>query len=154
MLLDGVPVPAPSAVLRLLAPDAPYVEAVARDLDTAVGHALDPPSGDLTENVGEVLAAVRGRPFHPTARAVSGWGADDLARWGPGRTVAVDAVAVRSDHLRLGIGGFPDLLDAPDGYRVLPVHPFDRAHVLPVAFAAEIADGIVVPWTAGSARDG
>ena len=112
-------------------------------------HALDPPSGDLTENVGEVLAAVRGRPFHPTARAVSGWAADDLARWGPGRTVAVDAVAVRSDHLRLGTGGFPELIDAPDGYRVLPVHPFDREHVLPVAFAAEIADGIVVPLDRG-----
>ncbi|GAA4762922.1 IucA/IucC family protein [Actinomycetospora chibensis] len=150
VLLDGVPVATPSAVLRLLAPDAPYVEAVARDLDTAVDHALDPPSGDLTENVGEVLAAVRGRPFHPTARAVSGWGADDLARWGPGHTVAVDAVAVRSDHLRLGSGGFPDLLDAPDGYRALPVHPFDREHVLPVAFAAEIADGIVVPLDRGA----
>jgi staphyloferrin B synthase len=149
VLLDGVPVPAPSAVLRLLAPDAPCVDAVARDLDTAVAHALDPPSEDLTENLGEVLAAVRGRPFHPTARAVSGWGADDLARWGPGRTVALDAVAVRADHLRLGAGGFPDLLDAPDGYRVLPVHPFDREHVLPVAFAGEIADGIVVPLARG-----
>ena len=141
----------PAEVLRLLAPDAPCVEIVARDVGTAVSHVLPVPSDDLTEDVGEALAAARGRPFHPTARAVAGWTRDDLERWGPGATVALDWVAVRRDHLRLGTAplDLPHAPDAPEGHVALPVHPFDREHVLPAAFARELADGTVLPLARG-----
>ncbi|WP_433782250.1 IucA/IucC family protein [Actinomycetospora sp. CA-101289] len=142
-----------SELLELLAPDAPCREVVARDLATAVAHAVTAvPGGELTEQVGEELAAARGRPFHPTARAVSGWDADDLARWGPGRLVDLDWVGVRRDHLRSGDGpapAFPDAPEAPDTHVAVPVHPFDREHVLPAVFARELADGVVVPLARG-----
>lgn len=115
---------------------------------------------------GERLAATRGRPFHPTARAVGGWTGRDLARFGPmaADPVPLDWVAVRRDHLRLGPGaGSARLAElALDeagaarvaavlaercgaGYLPVPVHPFDREHVLAREFAGEIRDGIVVP---------
>ncbi|GAA4787928.1 hypothetical protein GCM10023200_22800 [Actinomycetospora chlora] len=136
----------PAEVLRLLAPDAPFLDVVARDVATAVAHVLAP-DGD-----GEVLAAARGRPFLPTARAVAGWTVDDLARWGPGRTVPLDWVAVRRDHLRVGTSGWAPPVEVPgvpEGHAVLPVHPFDREHVLPVVFAREMAEGVVVPLARG-----
>ncbi|MEJ2865746.1 IucA/IucC family protein [Actinomycetospora flava] len=135
----------PAEVLRLLAPDAPWLEVVARDVALSVAHALLDPGPSAEER-----AAARGRPFHPTARAVGGWTRADLDRWGPGRKVALDWVAVREDHLRHG--HLPVALtspETPDGYRALPVHPFDREHVLPAAFARELADGIVVPLARG-----
>lgn len=146
----------PAEVVGLLAPGAPCLADVARDLATAVGHALEPARG-LTEGAGEVLAAARGRPFHPTARAVGGWGREELARWGPGAAVALDWVAVRRDHLRLGTDPGSDALaseiadvpGAPDTHQAVPVHPFDREHVLPAVFAREIADGTVVPLARG-----
>ncbi|MEJ2889388.1 IucA/IucC family protein [Actinomycetospora aeridis] len=137
----------PAEVLALLAPEAPCRDVVAQDVATAVEHTRTDPGPS-----GEERAAARGRPFHPSARAVVGWTRDDLGRWGPGRTVAPDWVAVRADHLRHGrrpadVEGAPD---APDGYRALPVHPFDRAHVLPRVFAPELADGVVVPLARGA----
>lgn len=137
----------PAEVVALLAPHAPCLDAVARDLATAVEHTVVDPGPS-----GEERAAARGRPFHPTARAVAGWTRADLDRWGPGRSVPLDWVAVRSDHLRHGVGGgllLDGAPEAPPGYRALPVHPFDRAHVLPVAFAPELADGVVVPLARG-----
>ncbi|MDD7933324.1 IucA/IucC family protein [Actinomycetospora straminea] len=135
----------PAEVLEHLAPDAPCGQVVARDLGTAVAHVL-------TGSSGEELAAARGRPFHPTARAVAGWSRAELDRWGPGREVALDWVAVRRDHVRHGSAG-PVIVDgapeAPDGYEALPVHPFDRERVLPVAFGRELADGTVVPLARG-----
>lgn len=165
-VLVGVPdeplreVTDPAEVVRLLAPDAPCVDVVARDLATAVAHVLDPRPGELTEDVGEVLAAARGRPFHPTARGVGGWGREELERWGPGAEVALDWVAVRRDHLRLGTDPRSAALatevapvtGVPPTHQALPVHPFDREHVLPVAFAREIADGVVVPLARGLGR--
>jgi len=146
----------PGELLELLAPDAPCREVVARDLATAVAHAVTVvPTGELTEQVGEVLAAARGRPFHPTARAVSGWDADDLARWGPGQLVDLDWVGVRRDHVRCGDGPaprFPDGPEAPDTHVAVPVHPYDREHVLPAVFARELAEGVVVPLARGVGR--
>jgi siderophore synthetase component len=148
-------VPGPGELLALLFPDAPCREVVARDLATAVAHAaVTVPTGGLTEEVGEVLAAARGRPFHPTARAVSGWDGDDLARWGPGRIVDLDWVGVRRDHVRWGDGPapFPDAPEAPDTHVAVPVHPHDREHVVPSVFARELADGVVVPLVRGAGR--
>ncbi|MDD7939925.1 IucA/IucC family protein [Actinomycetospora lutea] len=139
----------PAEVVALLAPGAPHLDAVARDLTTAVEHTVLDPGAS-----GEERAAARGRPFHPTARAVGGWTRADLDRWGPGCRVPLDWVAVRSDHLRhgrsaLGVGEAPEAPQAPEGYEALPVHPFDREHVLPAAFARELAEGVVVPLARG-----
>jgi siderophore synthetase component len=168
---------APDELLRLVAGD--QSSATARDVRTAVEHAhvtlaarrdLAPSPGDLL--AGERLAATRGRPFHPTARAAAGWTADELAEYGPMRRepLGLDWVAVRRDRLRFGAGAgagrLPDLLlDAPDrerlaaataglgdGFCLLPVHPWQSDHVLPRAFAAELHAGLVRPVARGIGR--
>ena len=116
----------------------------------------------------ERLAATRNRPFHPTARAAAGWTADELARYGPLRQqpLGLSWVAVRRDRLRHGTGTGSDrlhelLLDEADRQHLadavhragldlddvqpLPVHPWQLDHVLPIAYAAELAAGEVVP---------
>ncbi|MBC3191055.1 siderophore staphylobactin biosynthesis protein SbnC [Pseudonocardia sp. C8] len=172
----------PDRVLALLEGARPHRDAVLADLRTAVRHAhvvragwlrlpdpaLRPADRDggpaATLLAGERLAATRGRPFHPTARAVGGWTGEELARFGPMTTepVPLDWVGVRRDHLRLGPGTHADrlaelvlgepaasrltgTLPDPDGFVALPVHPFDGEHVLPKEFGDEIRDGIVVP---------
>ncbi|WP_285658857.1 IucA/IucC family protein [Actinomycetospora sp. NBRC 106375] len=141
----------PAEVLCLLAPGAPCVDVVARDVRTAVDHVLPVPTGGLGEDAGERLAAARGRPFHPTARAVAGWTRADVDRWGPGAEVPLDWVGVRRDHVRRGASPLylDDAPGAPDTHVALPVHPFDREHVLPVAFRRELADGTVIPLARG-----
>lgn len=177
----------PAELLRLLIserdePALPGADGVLADLATAVEHAsitLDAQatrgdtrviSGELL--AGERLATTRGRPFHPTARAVSGWNADTLAEYGPMRAdpLALDWVAVRREHLRHG--GDPAshrlhelLLDHTDRRRLarelrraglseaefqpIPVHPWQFRHALPKAFAAEFAAGDVVALARG-----
>jgi siderophore synthetase component len=116
----------------------------------------------------ERLAATRNRPFHPTARAAVGWTAGELARYGPLRQqpLGVSWVAVRRNRLRRGAGSGSDrlhelLLGETDrqylasaiqraGLHIedvqpLPVHPWQLDHVLPVAYAAELAASEVVP---------
>ncbi len=123
----------------------------------------------------ERLAATRNRPFHPTARATAGWTAGELARYGPLRQqpLGLSWVAVRRDRLRRGTGSGSDrlhelLLDETDRQRLaaavqraglhiedvqpLPVHPWQLDHVLPVAYAAELAAGEVVPLVRGLGR--
>ena len=116
----------------------------------------------------ERLAATRNRPFHPTARAAAGWTPDELAGYGPLRQqpLGLSWVAVRRDRLRRGTGLGSDrlhelLLDEADRQQLadalhrsglhvedvqpLPVHPWQLDHVLPGAYAAELAAGDVVP---------
>lgn len=173
----------PDRVLALLEGPRPHRDRVLADLRAAVAHAhvvragwrrlpdrvprpTDHDGGAAALLAGERLAATRGRPFHPTARAVGGWTGEHLARFGPmaGDPVELDWVGVRRDHLRLGPGPDADrladsVLDGPDAARVadllaercgagsvaVPVHPFDAEHVLPVEFRDEIRDGVVVP---------
>lgn len=178
----------PDRVVALLTGADPGVlprhrDAVLADLRTAVLHAHVVQAGwaRVSDRVprpgirdgggaallaGERLAATRGRPFHPTARAVGGWTGRDLARFGPmtADPVPLEWVSVRRDHLRLGPGAGADgladvVLDQAGaarvatvlaercgaGYAALPVHPYDREHVLRDEFAAEIRAGIVVP---------
>jgi siderophore synthetase component len=159
---------APHELLRLVA--GARAEPIAADVRAAVDHAevtlaargdLTPRPGDLL--AGERLAATRGRPFHPTARAAAGWTAAELAAYGPMRAdpLALDWVAVRRDRLRFGAGAGGDrladlLLDASgreqlaaaaaaldDDVCLLPVHPWQLDHVLPREFAAELEAGIV-----------
>ncbi len=172
----------PDELLALLVagrPDAPHALQVCADLRTAVQHAAvglaglrypAPRPGELLG--GERLATTRNRPFHPTARAVTGWTAQELARYGPMRRspFGLDWVAVRRDRLRHGwattsarlhellLTGVDSqrLADAVrraglrlDDVQPLPVHPWQFEHVLPVAYPAELARGEVVPLTRG-----
>lgn len=117
----------------------------------------------------ERLAALRDRPFHPTARVRSGWTEAEHDRYGPEAAplLSLDWVAVRRDCTRAGargpgpgdeaVGVLSSVeavvlseamaeagLDGGD-YLPLPVHPWQRANVLPQRFAAELADGLCTP---------
>ncbi|MPY96526.1 MAG: siderophore staphylobactin biosynthesis protein SbnC [Actinophytocola sp.] len=173
---------------RLVGPaDLPWRNAVAADLRAAVEHtdvthsgwsALAehaPRAGGVTRVrltggllTGERLAATRNRPFHPTARAVSGWSTAELATYGPMRPepLGLRWVAVRRDRLRHGEDTTSDaiatlllgqseqdlLSDAmrasgvdAAAYQPIPMHPWQFERVLPVEWADEIADRDVVP---------
>jgi siderophore synthetase component len=165
--------------------DLPHARQVGADLRTAVQHAAvilsgrarltnaRPRPGELI--TAERLAATRNRPFHPTARAATGWTARELARYGPMREqpLGLDWVAVRRDRLRHGSGDTSDrlhelLLDDADRRHLadavdlaglhlddvqpLPVHPWHLAHVLPTVYAAELAARDVVPLVRGLGR--
>ncbi|MGH3920479.1 MAG: IucA/IucC family protein, partial [Pseudonocardiaceae bacterium] len=156
----------------------PHASQVGADLRTAVQHTAvalagrarlagaRPRPGGLI--AGERLAATRNRPFHPTARAATGWTAQELARYGPMRQqpLGLDWVAVRRDRLRHGCATGSDrlhelLLNEADQQRLadaihhaglhlddvqpLPVHPWQFEHVLPATYAAELARTEVVP---------
>jgi siderophore synthetase component len=179
-VLHGARELAPDELLRLVAdPELPAAERIADDVRTAVEHAevtlaarhdLAPRPGDL--RAGERLAATRGRPFHPTARAAAGWSAGELAEYGPMRRepLGLDWVAVRRERLRFGAGTGADrladlLLDAVDrerlaaataglgdGFCLLPVHPWQLEHVLPRAFGPELDAGVVRPLARGVGR--
>ncbi|GAA2775594.1 IucA/IucC family protein [Saccharopolyspora taberi] len=171
---------APHELLALLEPDASHVVA---DLRSAVEHTavtldarghrdLRPRPGGIL--AGELLSATRGRPFHPTARAAAGWTAAELDVYGPMRRepVALDWVAVRRDHLRLGAaetsGSLHELLLGPaereqlaramraagagEDFQPLPVHPWQFERVLPEAYADEFASGAVVAVARGIGR--
>jgi staphyloferrin B synthase len=156
----------------------PHLAQVAADLHTAVEHAAVTlhASAGLSDRVprpggllaAERLAATRNRPFHPTARAVTGWSTADLERYGPmrGRALGMDWVAVRRDRLCYGSGPASQrlercVLDDTDlalladaarqagvdlaQYQPLPVHPWQLAHVLPGEFADEWRARDLVP---------
>lgn len=175
----------PDELICHLAPDQPHVNDVANDLRAAVAHAAlarsascdpgDPSDLRLPDPLdplaGERLAHARNRPFHPTARAATGWSAEELSEYGPTRRepLGLDWVAVRADHLRYGGGNdggdtTPDelarrLLGAAEahrltaecepGFRLLPVHPWQFEHVLPREFAAELEAGLIRPVARG-----
>lgn len=170
---------APAEVLALLVDSGefPELDVVTADLRAAVEHTeatfagwsalverAPRPGGLLT---GERLAATRNRPFHPTARAVSGWSAAELAEYGPmrQRPLALRWVAVRRDRLRhgespasgriaeilLGSSEHDQLVDAvrksgvDDEYQAVPVHPWQFDQVLAAQWADEMAARDVVP---------
>lgn len=175
---------APGDAVAALGLVGPGAAALAADVATAHRHAavLDiarsgatvrPRPGQLLP--GERLAATRGRPFHPTGRAVSGWSPAELAELGPMRTepLAPSWVAVRRDRLRHGpeeaSGRLHETVLSPaerdalhesmarartgaDTHQPLPVHPWQAAHVLPTEFAGETARGEVTPLLAGLGR--
>ncbi|HVW32826.1 MAG TPA: IucA/IucC family protein, partial [Acidimicrobiia bacterium] len=124
----------------------------------------------------EALTAVGDRPFHPTGRARVGWDQARHRRYSPGAAepIALDWVAVRRDHLHAGVSDFGSrddpgpadvLLGPADRARlasaeaaagvgradhvVVPVHPWQLAHVLPMVFAGELAAGVVRPVATG-----
>lgn len=119
----------------------------------------------------EALMALSDRPFHPVARARSGWDQARFRRYSPAaeRPFGLDWVAVRRDHLEAGAPLAPEPagmllapadqdalagaaraagVDGPD-HVILPVHPWQHAHVLPDLFAAEWRDRICVRLARG-----
>lgn len=176
---------APDELARLVLAGESELPGAARvdtDLRTAVEHATvtleaqeDPKPQAGTLLAGEALATTRGRPFHPTARAASGWTADELARYGTtlGAPVALDWIAVRRDRLRWGSDPGSTmlhefLLDGEDrerldkamrevglderDYQPLPAHPWQVAHVLPDTYRTELESGEIVPLARGIGR--
>ncbi|MGH9008479.1 MAG: IucA/IucC family protein, partial [Acidimicrobiia bacterium] len=189
---------------------APNIDEVLDGLDLAVIHGAVLLEGDgrwgRVRSAGhptpldwEALTAVGDRPFHPTGRARHGWDQARYRRYSPAADgpIALDWVAVRSDHLDSGsvdrlvevmalardirradgerreTAPMPDRpplpadallsadervalesamaeagVDGPD-YVVLPVHPWQHAHVLTDVFAAEWRNGVCVPVAQG-----
>ncbi|MGP4016171.1 IucA/IucC family protein [Saccharopolyspora sp. 5N708] len=184
--VDGAPPRSISPPELLLAACGEFAAAddAAEDVRASVAHAaalLDQRAGlDLAPQAGELLAgerlsATRNRPFHPTARAASGWSAAELTCFGPMRAepLGLDWVAVRRDRLRFG--GGPDsqrmselILDpaahqeledvlahtaaVTDEFLAVPVHPWQFDHVLPTQFTGELASGAVIPLVRGLGR--
>jgi staphyloferrin B synthase len=112
----------------------------------------------------ERLAALRDRPFHPTARARRGWDDEAYRRYSPeyGRTVTLEWVAVhkewvqqsqeaglttpaalllsQADHVHLNHILVAHRLES---HIPIPVHPWQAAHGLRQLFAKEIGANIV-----------
>jgi siderophore synthetase component len=116
----------------------------------------------------EQVAALRDRPFHPTARAKTGWDAADYQRFSPEfgcsfglNWIAVERKSIRHSPLAAGKEIASFVLDSsqqiqlatafkanslsPDDYLALPVHPWQMQHKLPSVFAQELANEICVP---------
>ena len=118
----------------------------------------------------ERLAALQDRPFHPTARAKSGWTVDDYRRYGAehGHDFGLAWVAVARDFIRAspaagGCEPAATILNEAERqalqeamrragisaaeYCALPVHPWHQQKVLPEVMSAELARRICVPLT-------
>ncbi|MCE3223355.1 MAG: AcsA protein [Nitrospira sp.] len=112
----------------------------------------------------ERLAALRDRPFHPTARARRGWDDETYRRYSPeyGRTVTLEWVAVHKEwvhqSLEAGLTTPAALLlshadqvhlnhilvaDKLKTHIPIPVHPWQMVHGLRHQFAKEIKADIV-----------
>ncbi|MCP2251913.1 Siderophore synthetase component [Prauserella aidingensis] len=132
------------------------VDQVAADLDTAAAHAAVPADAGGIVGDPELTTAARGRPFHPTARAVVGWHADDLVHYGRSE-FGLDWLAVRTGRLRFGDGAWdaaalPGAPSVADGETLVPVHPWHLDHVLRTEFAEEFAAGDVRVVARGTGR--
>ncbi|GAA1237543.1 hypothetical protein GCM10009676_22470 [Prauserella halophila] len=120
-------------------------EQLAADIDTATRHAAVPADAGGIHDDAELTTAARGRPFHPTARAVVGWNSDELVRYGRSGT-GLDWLAVRTARLRFGngpwnIGELPGAPAVDTGETLVPVHPWHLDHVLRAEYAEEFAAG-------------
>jgi siderophore synthetase component len=119
-LLDGIDAPGFAAELR---------NAV---VNLAIAMARPPArTGDDPDAraIGLERMAVSGHNLHPCGRTRLGWDTSDvLAHDLEAEKTTVGFVAVR-DELHLGDDVWP--ADAPGGYRIQPVHPWQRDRVLP-----------------------
>ncbi|SMO90293.1 IucA/IucC family protein [Melghirimyces algeriensis] len=114
----------------------------------------------------ERLASMRDRPFHPTARAKTGWTDEDYQTYSPefGQSFGLSWIAVRRDHIRTGGEGdrMDTLLSPPDTDHLVaeemrrkgisrehwvpvPLHPWQSDHILGSLFKQEIQQGIILP---------
>lgn len=115
---------------------------------------------------GERIAALRDRPFHPTAKAKIGFTGPDSLRYSAefGQPIRLRWVAVHRDSVERGCEeeelSCLDVLNAEqralveaelsrrgmgaDEYVPMPVHPWQLEHVIAPRFAQEIKEGTIV----------
>jgi siderophore synthetase component len=130
-LLDGIDAPGFAAELR---------NAVL-NLAVALARPAAPAGGDPDARAIDLeRLAVAGHNLHPCGRTRLGWDTCDvLAHDLETRATTVGFVAVRADA-HLGDEVYPGV-EAPGGYRVQPVHPWQRDTVLPARYGDLLADG-------------
>ncbi|MGX6606463.1 IucA/IucC family protein [Micromonosporaceae bacterium Da 78-11] len=130
-LLDGLHAPGFAAELR---------NAVV-NLAVAMARPAPPSAPDPDAfAIGLERLAVAGHNLHPCGRTRLGWDTTDvLAHDLEAERTTVGFVAVRDD-LHLGDDVFPEV-EAPPGYRVQPVHPWQRDTVLPARYRELLDSG-------------
>ena len=144
--------------------------ATTETVTTAIADQINP---DLVE--WERFAALQDRPFHPTARAKSGWTAGDYRRYSAeyGQDFGLAWVAVARDFIAISPGANKSepsdaILNETERweleevmqrvglsvaeYCALPVHPWHKLHALPEMFSTEFERKICVPLTANFGR--
>lgn len=112
-----------------------------RNLAIAMTRPPTPPGDDPDSRAIALERLVTaGHNLHPCGRTRLGWNvADVLAYDLETPSTVLGFVAVR-DEAHLGDDVFPEIA-APPGYRVQPVHPWQRDTVLPQRYAPLLADG-------------
>jgi D-ornithine---citrate ligase len=130
-LLDGIDAPGFAAELR---------NAVV-NLAIAMSRPATPVAGDPDARaIGLERLAVAGHNLHPCGRTRLGWDtADVLAHDLEAARTVLGFVAVRDD-LHVGDDVWPEVT-APPGFRVQPVHAWQRDRVLPARYGDLLADG-------------
>ncbi|WP_433290946.1 IucA/IucC family protein [Actinoplanes sp. CA-030573] len=130
-LLDGIDAPGFAAELRNAVLNLAI--AMARPA-AAVGDGPD------WQAIGLERLAVAGHNLHPCGRTRLGWDTGDVLEHDlEAPMTRLGFVAVR-DELHLGDDVFPAMA-APAGYRVQPVHVWQRDMVLPARYGDLLADG-------------
>jgi hypothetical protein len=125
--------------------DAPGLAAELRNAVVNLAVAMcrpTPPVGDGPDwqAIGLERLAVAGHNLHPCGRTRLGWDTSDvLAHDLETPATRIGFVAVRAD-LHLGDDVYPQVA-APPGYRVQPVHVWQRDTVLPARYGDLLRDG-------------
>src|SRR4051794_22545150 len=122
--------------------DAPGFAAELRNavVNLAIAMARPPaPAGDDPDwrAIGLERLAVAGHNLHPCGRTRLGWDTSDVLAYDLEAPITrLGFVAVR-DRLHLGDDIFPDI----HGFKVIPVHPWQRDTVLPARYGDLLRDG-------------
>jgi D-ornithine---citrate ligase len=125
--------------------DAPGFAAEIRNAVLNLAIAMARPSAPIGDGpdwqaIGLERLAVSGHNLHPCGRTRLGWDTGDvLAHDLEAPTTRLGFVAVRDD-LHLGDDVFPSV-EAPAGYRVQPVHAWQRDMVIPARYGDRLRDG-------------
>jgi siderophore synthetase component len=124
--------------------DAPQFAAEVRNAVVNLAIAMARPAAPVGDDpdwqaIGLERLAVAGHNLHPCGRTRIGWDTGDvLAHDLETEKTRLGFVAVRDD-LHVGDDVFPEI-EAPPGYRIQPVHPWQRDNVLPTRYAELVAD--------------
>jgi siderophore synthetase component len=124
--------------------DAPGFAAELRNAVTNLAIAMARPAAKVGDDpdwqaIGWERLAVAGHNLHPCGRTRLGWTTHDVLDYDlESETTRLGFVAVH-EQLHLGDDVFPEMA-APPGYRIQPVHPWQRDTVLPTRYADLLAD--------------
>ncbi|MQA84834.1 MAG: IucA/IucC family siderophore biosynthesis protein [Streptosporangiales bacterium] len=133
---------------RRLVPTATVRAAAGDALGWALSRAADDPGFSPLAAFERVV--VDGHPWHPCARMRVGMSVDEVLAYTPewADEVPLGVVAVRPSEdnglTALLRRTYPTLDRAPEGYALLPVHPWQLRHVVPVRHARDLAEGRVM----------